>query len=60
MGIGDITTLVQATGLYGNGLFNPANAQMSYYTALASLYRYSAIWPPGTEALVEPRSQQLR
>lgn len=60
VGIGDITTLVQATGLYGSALFNLANAQMSYSTALASLYRYSAIWPPGTEALVEQRSQQLR
>jgi outer membrane protein TolC len=60
VGIGDITTLVQATGLYGNALFNLSNAQMSYYTALASLYRYSAIWPPGTDALVEQRSLQLR
>lgn len=60
VGIGDITTLVQATGLYGNALFNLANAQMNYYAALASLYRYSAIWPPGTEALLEDRSLQLR
>jgi outer membrane protein TolC len=60
VGIGDITTLVQATGLYGNALFNLSNAQMSYYTALASLYRYSAIWPPGTDGLVEQRTLQLR
>ncbi len=51
---------MQAPDLYGSALFSLANAQMSYYTALASLYRYSAIWPPGSEALVEQRSQQLR
>ena len=60
VGIGDITTLVQATGLYGAALFNLANAQMSYYAAVASLYRYSAIWPAGTDALVDQRSQQLK
>ena len=60
VGIGDITTLVQTTSLYGAALFNLANAQMNYYTALASLYRYSAIWPPGTDQLVDWRTEQLQ
>ena len=57
---GDIATLVQAIGLYGNALFSLSNAQMSCYSALASLHRYSAICPPGTDALVKQRSLQLR
>ena len=57
---GDIATLVQAIGLYGNALFSLSNAQMSDYSALASLDRYSAIWPPGTDVLVKRRSLQLR
>lgn len=60
VGIGDITTLVQANSLYGSALFNLANAQMSYYSAVSALYRYSAIWPPGTEELVDLRAEELR
>lgn len=60
VGIGDITTLVQATGLYGEALANEAEAKMRYATAVASLYRSSAVWPMKSEALVRKRKEELK
>jgi len=60
VGIGDITTLVQATSLYGQALTNQANAQMNYSTSIADLFRYSAIWPLDTQAQTLNREEVLR
>lgn len=60
VGIGDITTLIQATGLYGDALANEAMSEMRYSTAVASLYRSSAVWPMSSQELVSKRKGALK
>jgi outer membrane protein TolC len=60
VGIGDITTLIQATGLYGDALANQALSEMRYSTAVASLYRYSAVWPMSSQEVVIKRKRALK
>lgn len=60
VGIGDITSLVQATSLYGQALTNQANAQMQYSTAIASLFRFSAVWPFDSERMIAEREEDLQ
>lgn len=45
IGFGDITTVVQTIQLYGQAYTAYISALLDYNTAIAQLYRYSAIYP---------------
>lgn len=49
IGLGDITTVVQTIQLYGQVNQQYVDALLNYNTAVAELYRYSAIFPPSVE-----------
>ena len=59
-GVGDITSLVQTIQQLSQAAQQLSEATLSYNTALAQLYRYSATWPYQTQAEVNQRVQQLR
>ena len=44
-GVGDITTVVQATELLGDAAEQNKSLRLLYRNAIAELYRYSAQWP---------------
>ncbi|WP_170953650.1 TolC family protein [Synechococcus sp. UW179A] len=44
-GVGDITTVVQATELLGDAAEQNKSLRLIYRNAIAELYRYSAQWP---------------
>lgn len=44
-GIGDITTVVQATQLLGEASTQRKAVRLTYRNAVAELYRYSGLWP---------------
>ena len=49
IGFGDITTVVQTIQLYGQAYTSYISAILNYNTAIAQLYRYSAVYPPDSE-----------
>jgi outer membrane protein TolC len=59
-GVGDITSLVQTIQQLSQAAQQLSEATLSYNTALAQLYRYSATWPYQTQTEVNQRVQQLR
>jgi outer membrane protein TolC len=60
VGVGDITSVVQTIQQLSEATEQLAAATLSYNTALARLYRYSATWPDQTHPEVHQRLQQLR
>ncbi len=60
VGVGDITSVVQTIQQLSEATEQMAAATLSYNTALAQLYRYSATWPDQTQPAVQQRLQQLR
>lgn len=58
-GIGDITTVVQATQLLGQAAQQSKALRLAYHNAVAELYRYSGQWPaafqPQITALLEAK-----
>jgi len=60
VGVGDITSVVQTIQQLSEASQQLASATLSYNTALARLYRYSATWPDQTQSEVQQRLQQLR
>lgn len=59
-GVGDITTVVQATELLGDAAEQNKSLRLIYRNAIAELYRYSAQWPkpfqPQIRALMKSRT----
>ena len=59
-GVGDITTVVQATELLGNAAEQNKSLRLIYRNAIAELYRYSSQWPkpfqPQIRALMKSRT----
>ena len=60
VGVGDITSVVQTIQQLSQAAQQVSEATLSYNTALAQLYRYSATWPTQSQAEVKQRLQQLR
>jgi len=60
VGIGNITSVVQTIQQLSQASQQVSEAILSYNTALAQLYRYTAIWPPHTQGVVQQRLQNLR
>lgn len=60
VGVGDITSLVQTIQQMSQAAEQVAEAIQSYNNALGQLYRYSATWPPLSQADVQQRLKQLR
>jgi len=60
VGVGDITSVVQTIQQLSQASEQVSEAILSYNTALAQLYRYTAIWPPHTQGVVQQRLQSLR
>lgn len=60
VGVGDITSVVQTIQQLSQAAEQLSSATLSYNTALAQLYRYSATWPAQAEPEVHQRLQQLR
>ena len=60
VGVGDITSVVQTIELLSQATVQRSSATLSYNTALAQLYRYSATWPPQAKQEVQQRLEQLR
>ena len=59
-GVGDITTVVQATELLGDAAVQNKSLRVIHRNAIAELYRYSAQWPkpfqPQIRALMKSRT----
>ena len=59
-GVGDITTVVQATELLGHAAEQNKSLRLIYRNAIAELYRYSAQWPkpfqPQINALMKSKT----
>ena len=60
VGVGDITSVVQTIEQLSQAAQQLSTATLSYNTALAQLYRYSATWPPQAQQDVHQRTEQLR
>jgi outer membrane protein TolC len=60
VGITDISSLVVALNQEITAANNYANAERTYQSALARLYRSSARWPDGTRSLLEQRTSMLQ
>ena len=60
VGITDISSLVVALNQEITAANNYANAERTYQSSLARLYRSSARWPDGTRSLLEQRTTSLR
>ena len=60
VGVGDITSVVQTIQQLSQASQQVSESILSYNTALAQLYRYSAIWPPQTQSKVQQTLQLLR
>ena len=59
-GLSDITTLVQSLQLYTSAAEANVNAIRDYNQSIASLYRWSAIWPENTEQILSKREELLK
>jgi len=60
VGVTDMATVVQ-TLIQANDAANAyATATRTYNVSVASLYRYSALWPEGTEETLQQRTTNLR
>ena len=60
VGVDDMTTVVQTLNLALQAANAYANALRTHNTAVASLYRYSARWPDGTQAPLQQRINSLK
>ncbi len=60
VGVGDITSVVQAIELLSQAAQQVSQSILSYNTAVAQLYRYSATWPGASDAELQQRRDQLR
>ncbi len=60
VGVGDITSVVQTIQQLSQAAQQVSEATLSYNSALAQLYRYSATWPPLSQAEVQQQLQRLR
>ena len=60
VGVGDITSLVQAIQQLSQSAQLMASSLLAYNNAVAQLYRYSAIWPLNAQQLLQERIKQLR
>jgi len=60
VGVGDITSVVQTIQQLSQAAEQMSQAVLSYNTALAQLYRYSATWPFQAQADVQQLLQSLR
>ena len=60
VGVGDITSVVQAIQQLSQSAQLLASSLLSYNNAVAQLYRYSATWPLNTRQTVQARVQKLR
>ena len=60
VGVGDITSVVQTIQQLSEAAQQVSEATLSYNSALAQLYRYSATWPPLSQAEVQQQLQRLR
>lgn len=60
VGVGDVTSVVQAIQLIGAAAQSRVNAVLAYNQSIAELYRYSAQWPPGTLPLVQASREVLK
>jgi outer membrane protein TolC len=60
VGVGDITSVVQTIQQLSQASQQVSESILNYNTALAQLYRYSAIWPPQTQSKVQQTLQLLR
>ena len=57
---GDVTTLIQGFNLYISAADKDVGAISQFNNAVFSLYRSSALWPPGVPEQISERRQQLR
>ena len=60
VGVGDITSVVQTIQQLSQASQQVSESILSYNTALAQLYRYSATWPTQTQSEVRQRLEGLR
>ncbi|EAU74738.1 TolC family protein [Synechococcus sp. RS9916] len=60
VGVGDITSVVQAINQLSQSSQQMADSILKYNTSIAELYRYSATWPVTAKQDVEERVQRLR
>jgi hypothetical protein len=58
--VGDITSVVQTIQQLSQAAQQVSESILSYNTALAQLYRYSATWPSQTQSEVRQHLQSLR
>jgi len=63
VGIGDLTTVVQANEMLARAAENVSQHRLAYKNSVAELYRYSAEWPPvaqeGLTQLLASMQQEL-
>ena len=59
-GVGDITSVVQSIQLLSQAAQQVATAVYSYNKSVADLYRYAAVWPIGSNQVVDKRLEFLR
>lgn len=60
VGVGDITSVVQTIDQLSQAAQQVSQAILSYNTAVAQLYRFSATWPGNSDAELQQRRDQLR
>ena len=60
VGVGDITSVVQAISQLSQAARQLSRAVLTYNTAVAELYRYSATWPGASQQEVQDRIKILR
>ena len=60
VGVGDITSVVQTIQQLSISAIQLSQATLSYNTAIAELYRYSATWPADAETELDQRLQRMR
>lgn len=60
VGVGDITSVVQAVDLLSTAAQQESEATLAYKTAISQLYRFAAIWPLNTQTAVKRQLLQFR
>ena len=60
IGLSDITTLVQSIQLYSNAVKEHVNAISAYNKSIASLYRWSAVWPQKAVVSLRAREEEMK
>ena len=60
VGVGDITSVVQAINLLSSAATQKSHAILNYNNAIVELYRYSATWPETSKEELDQRIKMMR